>query len=77
MEKGTGSERSEVPVPFSNPRTRGIRVREGSPVPIERALLAERSQDGESEASIERAEGRMPGGSVPRDGTGEPEACAG
>jgi hypothetical protein len=29
-------------------------------VPIEPALLAERSQDGESEASIERAKGRMP-----------------
>ena len=34
------------------------------------ALLAERSQDGESEGSIERAEGRMPGASVRRDGTG-------
>jgi len=34
------------------------------------ALLAERSQDGESEASIERAEGRMPRASVRRDGTG-------
>jgi hypothetical protein len=36
------------------------------------ALLAERSQDGESEASIERANGRMPEASVRRDGTGEP-----
>ena len=26
-EKGTGSERSEVPVPFSNPRTHGIQAR--------------------------------------------------
>jgi len=37
------------------------------------ALLAERSQDGESEGSIERAEGTMPGVSVRRDGTGSPE----
>ena len=36
-EKGTGSERSEVPVPFSNPKAPGIRVREGWPVPIEPA----------------------------------------
>jgi hypothetical protein len=35
-------------------------------------LLAERSQDGESEASIERAKGRMPGASVRRDGMGNP-----
>jgi hypothetical protein len=32
----------------------------GEPVPIEPALLAERSRDGESEASIERTKGRKP-----------------
>ena len=36
------------------------------------ALLAERSYDGESEAGIERAAGRMPEASVRRDGTGNP-----
>ena len=48
----------------------------GGPVPIEPALLAERSQDGESKASIERAKGRMPEASVRRDGMGPPRACA-
>jgi hypothetical protein len=41
-------------------------------MPIETALLAERSQDGESEARIEPAQGRMPGASVRRDGMGHP-----
>jgi hypothetical protein len=36
-------------------------------------VLAERSQDGESEASIERAEARKADASVRRDGTGHPE----
>jgi len=41
-------------------------------VPRERALLVERSQDGESESSIERAQGRMPVASVRRRGMGSP-----
>jgi len=45
---------------------------EGLPVPRERALLVERSQDGESESSIERAQGRMPVASVRRRGMGSP-----
>ncbi|MCS5616748.1 MAG: hypothetical protein O3C39_08415 [Planctomycetota bacterium] len=42
-------------------------------MPIEPALLAERRQDGGSEASIERAESRMLEVSVRRDGTGKPD----
>jgi hypothetical protein len=40
---------------------------------MEPALETERSQDGESEVSSERAKGRMPEVSVRRDGTGNPE----
>ena len=42
-------------------------------MPQERALLVERSQDGESESSIERAQGRMPVASVRRRGMGGPK----
>ena len=42
-------------------------------MPIEPALLAERSKDCEAKASTERAEGRMPVASVRRDGMGSPE----
>ena len=52
----------------------GIRVREGQPVPIERALKAERSQDG-AKRGFHRAKRRQDAGaSVPRDGTGLPRA---
>jgi hypothetical protein len=47
--------------------------REGLPVPIETAEETERSRDGESEVSSERAKGRMPRASVRRDGTGNPD----
>jgi len=58
MKKGTGSERSEVPVPFFNSRTRTeYGFARGGPVPIEPALLAKRRHGCRERASIERAKG--------------------
>jgi hypothetical protein len=58
MEKGTGSERSEVPVPFSNPRTHEIRVREGW-ARANRAGVAGEAKAWMPRASQHRASGRQ------------------
>ena len=79
--------RADVATGFRGPQARGYfsrhadvrlgasKAREGLPVPIETALAASAGRMPER-AGTERPEGRMPAGSVRRDGTGNPKPRA-